>query len=145
MSGLIAKPKIRKRMLVLLFTMAFLPGVVMAEEVHAAHPEIQAALDWQLPENTCKFKYKRTNVGGSDRRYNKALKKYTNCNDDYLTGLAVTRNKMMALADHGLTREQTHIIMTHMAVIKIILERSGSPSAVPEWIRETNQTADFNG
>jgi hypothetical protein len=72
------------------------------------------------------------------------MKKYTKCNEKYLAGLVAEREKMMGVAHHGLTQEQADIIMGHMGTIAIILKRSESVSAVPESIREANQTADFN-
>ena len=122
-------------------SLLLLPLCVLGQDVH---PEVQAALDWQIPKNECEFKVKRTNVGGTDRNFQKALKKYTNCNEKYQAGLVADRDKMMGVAHHGLTQAQADTIMGHMGTIGIILERSGAESAVPESIREANQTADFN-
>jgi len=124
-----------------LLSLLFLPVCVLGQDVH---PEVQAALDWQIPKNECEFRVKRTNVGGTDRSFQRAMKKHTKCNEKYLAGLVAEREKMMGVAHHGLTQEQADIIMGHMGVIAIILKRSRSESAVPESIREANQTADFN-
>ena len=129
------------RKLLPLFSLLLIPVYVLGQDVH---PEVQAALDWQIPKNECKFRFKQTNVGGSDRNFQKALKKYTNCNEKYQAGLVADRDKMMGVAHHGLTQAQADTIMGHMGAIGIIRERSGSESAVPESIREANQTADFN-
>ncbi len=131
----------KMRRLLPLLSLLLLPVCVLGQNVH---PEVQAALDWQIPKNECEFRGKRTNVGGTDRKFKRAMKKYTKCNEKYLTGLVAAREKMMGVAHHGLTQEQADIIMGHMGAIAIILKRSGSESAVPESIREANQTADFN-
>ncbi len=131
----------KMRRLLPLLSLLLLPVCVLGQNVH---PEVQAALDWQIPKNECEFRGKRTNVGGTDRKFKRAMKKYTKCNEKYLTGLVAAREKMMGVAHHGLTQEQADIIMGHMGAIAIILKRSESVSAVPESIREANQTADFN-
>ena len=130
------------RRLLSLLSLVLLPVCVLGQDVH---PEVQAALDWQMPNNECEFKVKRTNVGGTDRNFQKAVKKYEKCIEKYLAGLAAERDKMMSVAHHGLTQEQADTIMGHMGAISIILNRSGAGSVVPVWIQEENQTADFNG
>ena len=139
--GLITVETKMRRILSLL-SLLFLPVCVLGQDVH---PEVQAALDWQIPKNECEFRVKRTNVGGgTDRSFQKEMKKHKKCNEKYLAGLVAEREKMMGVAHHGLTQEQADIIMGHMGAIAIILKRSRSASAVPESIREANQTADFN-
>jgi len=129
------------RKLLPLPSLLLLPLCVLGQDVH---PEVQAALDWQIPKNECEFKVKRTNVGGTDRNFQKAMKKYTKCNEKYQAGLVSERDNMMGVAHHGLTQEQADIIMGHMGAIAIILKRNDSESAVPESVREANQTSDFN-
>ena len=141
LQGLIIVETKMRRILPLL-SLLFLPVCVLGQDVH---PEVQAALDWQIPKNECEFRVKRTNVGGgTDRSFQKAMKKHTKCNEKYLAGLVAEREKMMGVAHHGLTQEQADIIMGHMGAIAIMLKRRRSASAVPESIREANQTADFN-
>ena len=102
--------------IVSLISLICLPVVVVAQEVH---PEVQAALDWQLPENKCEFEFKPSRVdSGMERKFNKAMKKYKKCAGKYQTGLAEEQQKMMAVAQHGLTQAQADIIMGHMAHIK---------------------------
>ena len=110
-----------------LLGLIFLPVLVPAQEVH---PEVQAALDWQPPKNECKFKLKRSNVvSGMERKYKRAVKKYEKCIGNYLTGLAAEREKMMAVAHHGLTQAQADIIMGHMRDIQTTIQMSRSQSA----------------
>ena len=110
-----------------LLGLIFLPVLVPAQEVH---PEVQAALDWQLPKNECKFKLKRSSVAsGMERKYKRAMKKYEKCIGKYLTGLAAEREKMMAVAHHGLTQAQADIIMGHMRDIQTTIQMSRSQSA----------------
>ncbi len=132
----------RQIVVVLLFALVSLPLVVLAESVH---PDVQAALDWQMPENECEFKIRRTNVGGrEDRLYKKAMKKYEKCIASYLAGLAAEREKMMAVAHHGLTQAQADTILTHMGVIKIVMQRSKLKSVVPDAIRELDYQAGMD-
>ena len=115
------------RLITSLLGLIFLPAVVMAQEVH---PDVQTALDWQLPKNECKFKLERSSdTTGMDRKYKRAMKKYEKCIGNYLTGLAVEREKMMAVARHGITQEQADIIMGHMRGIQTIIQMSESQAA----------------
>lgn len=145
MSRLMTNPvdKIRRQIVVvLLFALVCLPVVVLAESVH---PDVQAALDWQMPENECEFKIRRTNVGGrEDRLYKKAMKKYEKCNASYLAGLASEREELMAVAHHGLTQAQADTILTHMGVIEIVIKRSKPESVVPDAIREIDDQAGID-
>ena len=110
-----------------LLGLIFLPVLVPAQEVH---PEVQAALDWQLPKNECKFKLKRSSVvSGMERKYKRAMKKYEKCIGNYLTGLAAEREKMMTVPHHGLTQAQADIIMGHMRDIQTTIQMSRSQSA----------------
>lgn len=112
-----------------LFCIIFLPGVTLSQGTHL---DVQAALDWQLPQNKCEFKLKRSNVtSGVERKYKKAVKKYKKCIAAYLTGLALEQKKMVAVAQHGLTREQAELIMGNMKVIQSVLQSAGAPPAAP--------------
>ena len=140
LQGLIIVETKMRRILPLL-SLLFLPVCVLGQDVH---PEVQAALDWQIPKNECEFRVKANRLVFHDRSFQKAMKKHTKCNEKYLAGLVAEREKMMGVAHHGLTQEQADIIMGHMGAIAIMLKRRRSASAVPESIREANQTADFN-
>jgi len=110
-----------------LLSLIFLPAAVLAQEIH---PDVQAALDWQLPKNECKFKLKRSsNVTGMERKYKRAMKKYEKCIGHYVTGLALEQKKMRAVAQHGLTQAQADTIMGHMRDIQTLLQMSESQSA----------------
>ena len=103
-----------------LLGLIFLSAGVLAQDVH---PEVQAALDWQLPENKCEFKLKPSRVESDmERKYKKAMKKFKKCTGKYTTGLAEEQQKMMAVAHHGLTQAQADIIMGHMLNIKKVTQ-----------------------
>jgi hypothetical protein len=80
-----------------------------------------------------------------NRKYEKTIAEYTKCNESYLNGLAEAQTEMMAVAHHGLTQQQADIIVGYMAAIQTILQTNQRESVVPLSIRESNQTADFNG
>ena len=62
--------EIEMRRLLSLLSLVLLPVCVLGQDVH---PEVQAALDWQIPNNECEFRVKRTNVGGTDRNFQLSL------------------------------------------------------------------------
>lgn len=98
----------------------FMSAVVLAQDVH---PEVQAALDYQMPNHECDFKVKSSGVVSQSRRkIKKAMKKYTKCTEGYKSGLAAEQKKMMGVAQHGLTQEQANIIMGHLSRIQFILD-----------------------
>lgn len=112
-----------------MFSIIFLPAITLAQGIH---PDVQAALDWQLPQNKCEFKLKRSNVAsGLERKYKKAVKKYKKCLTTYLTGLALEQKKLVAVAQHGLSQEQANIIMGNMKDIQSVIRKAGPPPAAP--------------
>ncbi len=106
-----------------------LPLAGYAQDVH---PDIQAALDWQLPANDCKPPViKQSNVtSGQERKLKRAAKKYEKCLGKYRTILAEDQQKMMDSAVHGLTQDQADTIMWHLKVIQKVLQPV-TPAPVP--------------
>lgn len=127
----------------LLLGILFLPATVLAADVH---PEVQAALDWQLPVSDCKFNIPQSGVGsGMDRKYKKAMKKFGKCVGKYKKGLVEQQKDMMALAQHGLTQEQADIIMSKMWMIKKILKAEGAkPRATPPSTNAKGDVAEVD-
>lgn len=98
-----------------------LPLAGYAQDVH---PDIQAALDWQLPANDCKPPViKQSNVtSGQERKLKRAAKKYEKCLGKYRAILGEEQQKMMDSAVHGLTQDQADTIMWHLKVIQKVLQ-----------------------
>ena len=119
----------RRQLIASLITLFILPAKGFAQDVH---PEVQAALDWKIPTNECELRIRQTNVGGMDRRSQKAIENFAKCNVGYLDGLIEQQSNLMAVARHGLTQEQADIIMGYIVVIKRIVEQSTADSTVPE-------------
>ena len=86
------------------------------------HPEVQAALDWELPANECEPpKVKASHVTShSERKYKKAKKKFEKCYNNYKSELVKQQQEMMAVAKHGLTTAQAETIMKNMKQIQVI-------------------------
>ena len=98
-----------------------LPINALAQDVH---PEVQAALDWTLPSHDCvppKIKASHDSSSGTERKYNKAKKKFEKCYDGYKADLIEQQQSMMAVAKHGLSQEQADIIMRNMKLIQSIV------------------------
>ena len=112
------------------------------------HPEVQAALDYQLPENTCGKKPKSFESSGeaigqpvqesgaltvfegsgademSDvdsytrKRQERKMARWKNCTKEYKSGLLADMEALKASAQHGLTQPQANIILENMASIQ---------------------------
>ncbi len=95
------------------------------------HPEVQAALDWPFPKYECERPVlKKSRVATTQtRKFQKAIKKFKACVDDYKQLLLTENDKLMAVASHGLTSAQAEIILGKIKVIQEILKRSaGGPT-----------------
>jgi hypothetical protein len=112
------------------------------------HPEVQAALDYQLPENTCGKKPKSFESSGeaigqpvqesgaltvfegsgademSDvdsytrKRQERKMTRWKNCTREYKSGLLADMEALKSSAQHGLTQPQANIILENMATIQ---------------------------
>jgi hypothetical protein len=103
-----------------------LPVAGLTQEIH---PDVQAAIDWQLPENDCKPpSLKQSHVTtGQERKLERATRKYEKCMSEYRAILAEDQQKMMDSAAHGLTQSQADTIMGHIKIIQKVME----PVTVP--------------
>ena len=120
------------------------PALTFAE----IHPKVQAALDYQVPENTCGVKPKSFESTGevvgapiedpssttifegtgademSDidtntrRRQERKMKRWKKCTAKFKEGLLVDMEDLKASAQHGLTQAQADIILANMAKIQ---------------------------
>jgi len=129
----------------LLLGLVLMPLISSAEEVRPIDPRVQAAIDWQMPENKCKFDFRRGNDQSDlKRKYNRAVKKYKKCLSKYLQGLAMEQKKLMDVAPIGLTPAQADIIMGHMRSIQVVMETmvpaSTAPGAAPATDAPTDTT-----
>jgi hypothetical protein len=108
------------------------------------HAEVQAALDWELPVNTCKkpkIIAQSSNVTNSDgqgsrevtdvdsytiERYERKQKRWESCVDEYKEALLVEFDVMKNCAQYGLSSEQADIILGKMALMqKVYLTADG--------------------
>ncbi len=126
------------------FLILLIPGISFAEN----HPEVQAALDYQLPENTCGTKPKSFESSGeaigkpiqdssstsifegsgaeemSDvdsytrKRQERKMTRWKNCTKEYKSGLLADMEALKASAQHGLTQPQANMILENMASIQ---------------------------
>ena len=126
------------------FLILLVPAISLAE----THPKVQAALDYQLPENTCGTKPKSFESSGeaigkpvqesgaltvfegsgaeemSDvdsytrKRQERKMARWKNCTREYKSGLLADMEALKASAQHGLTQPQANIILENMASLQ---------------------------
>ena len=126
------------------FLILLVPAISLAE----THPKVQAALDYQLPGNTCGTKPKSFESSGeaigkpvqesgaltvfegsgaeemSDvdsytrKRQERKMARWKNCTKEYKSGLLEDMEALKASAQHGLTQPQANIILENMASIQ---------------------------
>ena len=126
------------------FLILLIPAISFAEN----HPKVQAALDYQLPENTCGTKPKSFEASGeaigtpiqdpsstsifegsgaeemSDvdsytrKRQERKMARWKNCTREYKSGLLADMEALKASAQHGITQPQANIILENMATIQ---------------------------
>ena len=116
------------------------------EETPEVHSKVQAALDWQLPANTCKKPQLRGAEwdiveGDSDAtfrfdvdsyeldRFARKQKRWTSCVSKYKKGLLKEFEILKDCAQYGLTQRQAEIILGKMALIQSVVT---SPEGVTE-------------
>ena len=126
------------------FLILLMPAISLAE----THPKVQAALDYQLPENTCGTKPKSFESSGeaigkpiqdpsstsvfegsgaeemSDvdsytrKRQERKMTRWKICTKEYKSGLLEDMEELKASAQHGLTQPQANIILANLANIQ---------------------------
>ena len=112
------------------------------------HPAVNAALDYQLPENTCRTKPKSFESSGeaigkpvqasgalnvfegsgaedmSDvdsytrKRQERKLARWQKCTNEYKSALLEDMEELKSSAKHGLTQTQADLILANMAAIQ---------------------------
>ena len=126
------------------FLILLMPAISLAE----THSKVQAALDYQLPENTCGTKPKSFESSGeaigtpiqdssstsvfegsgaeemSDvdsytrKRQERKMTRWKSCTKEYKSGLLEDMDELKASAQHGLTQPQANIILANLANIQ---------------------------
>ena len=126
------------------FLILLMPAISFAE----THAEVQAALDYQLPENACGTKPKSFESSGeaigtpiqdssstsifegsgaeevSDvdgytrKRTERKVARWKNCTKKYKSGLLEDMEELKTSAQHGLTQPQANIILANLANIQ---------------------------
>jgi hypothetical protein len=89
------------------------------------HPDVQAALDWQFPEHNCVMK-KVTRSGDPttrERKMKKAVRKFKKCFSSYEEELKSEEAKLLASAEHGLSKPQAEVIAGHINRIRWVLTK----------------------
>ena len=107
---------------------------VWAETPHA---EVTWSLSYEIPDVTCvKPRLRKSNeVAGRDIRRKRRLTRYMNCVKQYQTGLIKDHQRIVAAAEHGLSKEQGLAFVDVLKKIETRLESVNSDSAVlPEWV-----------
>lgn len=124
-------------------SLVILPTFCLAADIH---PEVQSALDYTLPENTCEQPklpgaskdYVDPATGAVRRqdvdsytlgRFERAEKRWKKCVTKYKKGLMKDFERLKSSASHGLTQAQANAIMGNM---KLIQSAMVSPTGNPE-------------
>ena len=101
------------------------------------HPEVTWTLSYEIPDVTCvKPRLRKSNeVAGRDIRRKRRLARYLNCVKQYQTGLIKDHQRIVAAAEHGLTKDQGLAFVDVLKKIEARLESVNSDSAVsPDWL-----------
>lgn len=80
------------------------------------HADVQSALTYQIPLNSCKVpRLKMTSVEDTRiSRYEKSYRSWVRCAKKYQNNLIDDFDRIKAVAKHGLTTEQADILMGHL-------------------------------
>ena len=94
-----------------------------AETESQIHPDVQAALTYELRINECK----RPNITGQSDAHNlgrgeRKLKRWKKCVKKYRKGLLKDFQGLRSSAQHGLNKEQADIILAKMGQINGLLQ-----------------------
>lgn len=121
-----------------------IPAVCQAAEVH---PEVQRALNYNLPELTCK----QPKLPGASKdvvdpatgavnradvdsytlgRFERAERRWKKCVTKYKKGLMKDFERLKDSASHGLTQTQANAIMANMKLVQeAMISPTGEPAA----------------
>lgn len=126
-------------------TFVALANAALAADAPQTHPEVQAALNWALPANTCKQPRSvgtvtKVNNEGADsgaradvdsytiERYERKKKRWLKCVDGYKDDLKGDFETLRGSAQHGLTQAQANTILGKMKLIQsVIMTQDGKP------------------
>ena len=102
------------------------------------HPEVQAALDWQLPDHSCGGQ--PTLNKGSDytndthetvtsdvdhytrQRYQRKMKRWNKCMEKYRQRLITDFGELKDSVRHGMTQQQAEIVLGKLKLIQDTLQ-----------------------
>ena len=122
-------------------------GSTSAEE-QKVHQKVQAALDWELPQNDCEEpKIRGVGTGNINEegvtetydvdsyqigRFERKQKRWRSCVSKYKSGLLEEFTELKNSAQYGLTQQQADIILGKMALIQSALRSpNGFPNGFP--------------
>ena len=101
---------------------------------NSVHPEVQAALDWQLPEHDCGAQPRMRK--GSDyanethetvhsdtdtytrKRYQRKMKRWDKCMGKYRNNLIKEFGRLKDSVRHGMTPAQAELVLTKLKLIQ---------------------------
>lgn len=109
------------RTLITLFSLTLVSSALVAAEVH---PEVQAALNWQLTPSTCHEITAGLSSDATTERRNieKAMEDRAECVQQYKQDLLADFERLKSSASHGLTQDQANTILGHMKMIQKAIE-----------------------
>ena len=119
-------------------------AALTAEELH---PEVQAALDWQLPTSECAAIRASSSRDPTTeaRNQKRAIKKREKCVKKYRELLVGEFGKLQSVAAHGLTKKQADVILGHMRTIQEVIQQSAPPQASVSNVKTSNVPTDTRG
>jgi hypothetical protein len=121
-----------------LFMLLCTGGYAEVADAAKVHTNVQAALDWELPDNPCtqpkapgtsKEIRDEQGVARTDwdvdgytlARYERKEKRWMTCVDDYKQDLFSDQETLKNSAQYGLTEQQANIILSKMKMIQTVL------------------------
>ena len=114
-----------------------------------AHPDVQRALDYKLPESTCAAPVvrRRNQNPGQAEAYDRKLKFYFKCVEDYQKGLYDDFKFMQTSVSHGVSMAQAAVVKSHLETIAArIKELQNTGSAAQQaWLKASGERSQGSG
>ncbi|NKC00726.1 MAG: hypothetical protein GKR90_19835 [Pseudomonadales bacterium] len=114
--------------LVLMIGFLISPGVAAD-----THPEVAWSLGYSVPEHKCvKPRMRKSNTEGQTDRFQRKVARFANCVKKYQTGLIADHQRILASAEHGLTKGQAEQLVGSLKSIEQSLVSLGEDFVVEQ-------------
>ena len=103
-------------------------SIAAAEEAHT-NTEVEWVLGYEIPAHDCKKPKLRQSNQNADQisRFQRQSKRYARCVAEYQTGIIEDHQRIIAAAEHGISKDQTQIFVEKLRNIEAtVVELGGS-------------------